>query len=133
MQAQLLRGFITTNTVVDHVEIAQTIVGVDDDQESHFPLVWLALAFLGDELYGVSAGDSVLDAVGNLACTRLFSGHPCPNCKRPVVFYDGLSERWTYDANAHDPWAEYICPIFFDDDLADWRRACTKTTVDGTR
>lgn len=131
-QAQDLLSFITANTVVDRVEIAQTIVGVDLGVEAAlFPLVWLALAYVGSELYAHASGDGALDALGALACTRLFSGDPCPNCRKMAVFYDGLSERWTYEARDDEPWGEWVCPIFFDDVVGHWHRACLKGESNG--
>jgi hypothetical protein len=128
-QARLLQGFITANTVIDRVEIAHTIIGVDvgviDPAETHFPLVWLALGYIGDELHGVGSGFCALDAIGNL-CTKLLGGEPCPNCRKAGVFYDGLSPRWTYDSRVDEPWSEFACPIFFDHDLGCWHRACMK-------
>ena len=59
-------------------------------------------------------------------CTKLFTGTACPNCLKPIVFYDGTGPRWTFEARAFDPWAEWVCPIFFDDDIGNWRHACIK-------
>jgi hypothetical protein len=145
-QIDQLRAFITANTVVDHVETAPAVIppfgyadGTGDGDVSvasadrlRFPLVHLALAWVGDELHAVAAGDSALDAIGQLACAKLFSGRPCPCCFRPQVFFDGLSPLFTFDpADESGPWDEYICPIFFDPDLAIYRRACEKTDGQG--
>jgi hypothetical protein len=131
-QARLLRGFITTNTLVDHVELAHAVVGIDVDieKDGQFPLVWLALAWVGDELYAIGTGFSDLDALCNLAAGRLFRGTLCPNCNKAAVMYDGLSEAWTFGVGTDFPWAEHACPIFFDDEFECWHRACMKREIE---
>jgi hypothetical protein len=123
--AQRLCGFITDNSIIDHVEIAHAVLG-DEEVDDPMTLAWMTLAWTGREVYAVTAGLSALDAVASLACTKVFSGHPCPNCNKTAVLYDGLTDQWTYGGPHSRQWGEWVCAIFFDEDLGDWRRACMK-------
>lgn len=130
-QVAQLQAFVIANSVVDRLESAPALIpplhNIDGDGHcDEYPLIYLALAWVGAELYAVAAGDNPLEAIGQLACSKLFSGRPCPNCGQVMVFYDESSPLFTYDPDRNDPLREYVCPIFYDHHQSIYRRACEK-------